>query len=213
MNDFKISRAAFSEFFWQQVGMGRSLPYGLGVELEELREQADYNTGSLSDEDVYDLSALVRYFEPTVVCEIGTFIGRSTHTIADNMKAGVIWTCDGSNALDLPAPENKNVTIRQFKKTSSTEMFAKAMTERQKFDLFYIDGRLSQRDIELMAECVDFTRAVIVLDDFEGVEKGVANASMLLSSVAADFTLIYPKPGRKTAVLLPFTRIRFVPQA
>lgn len=211
MNDFKISRAAFSEFFWQQVGIGRSLPYALGQQLEELRAQADYNTGSLTDDDIYDLSALVRYFEPTVVCEIGTFIGRSTHTIADNMKAGVIWTCDGSNALDLPAPENKNVTIRQFKKTSSTEMFAKAMTERQKFDLFYIDGRLSQRDVELMADCM-YNRSVIVLDDFEGVEKGVANASMLLSSVAADFTLIYPKLERKTAVLLPLERIRFVRQ-
>lgn len=211
MKDFLISRAEFSDFFWSQVGMGRSLQYALGQQLEELREQADYNTGSLTDEDIYDLSGLIRLFQPATVCEIGTFIGRSTHAMASSMKAGTIWTCDSSNALDLPPPENA-VTIRQFKKTNSTDMFGKAMAEKMRFDLFYIDGRLVQRDAELMGECMD-ARSIIVLDDFEGIEKGVANASLLLNSVAAGCTLIYPKPGRKTAVLLPFTRIRFVPQA
>lgn len=215
MNNFQISRAAFSEFFWEQIGMGRPLPYTLGKQLEQLRDQADYKTGSLSDEDVYDLSAIVAYFKPESVCEIGTFIGRSTHTIADNMDRGTIWTCDASNAIDLPAPEKEGVTIQQFKKTASTEMLTKAVEKRHTFDFFYLDGRLTERDVEAMSRCNQLGAAVIVLDDFEGVEKGVANASVLLNEMAyinTPATLIYPKPERKTALIVPFSRIKFVAQ-
>lgn len=210
MNDFKISRIAFSDFFWERIGYGKPLTIAQEAACQALTEQADYKTGSLSENDVWDVSALALAFKPATVCEVGTFVGRSTYALANGMNAGTIWTCDSSNALDLPAPGNA-VTIRQFKKTNSTDMFAKAMVERQKFDMFYIDGRLTQRDAELMGECMD-ERSIIVLDDFEGVEKGVANASMLLNTVAGGYTLVYPKPGRKTAVLLPYSRIRFVPQ-
>jgi len=211
MKDFLISRIAFSDFFWERIGYGRPLTLAQEAACQALYDQADYQTGSLTEHDVRDVSALANAFTPATVCEVGTFVGRSTYALANSMNSGTIWTCDSSNALDLPSPGNA-VTIRQFKKTNSTDMFGKAMAERQKFDLFYIDGRLTQRDAELMGECMD-ARSIIVLDDFEGVEKGVANASILLNSVAAGCTLIYPKPGRKTAVLLPFTRIRFVPQA
>ena len=211
MNDFKISRAAFSDFFWERIGYGQPLGADQEAVCQALYHQADYQTGSLTEHDVRDVSALASAFDPAAVCEVGTFVGRSTYALANGMTFGTIWTCDSSNALDLPSL-NDAVIIRQFQKTNSTDMFGKAMAERQKFDFFYIDGRLTQRDAELMGECMD-NRSIIVLDDFEGIEKGVANASLLLNTVAAGCTLVYPKPGRKTAVLLPFTRIRFVPQA
>jgi hypothetical protein len=50
---------------------------------------------------------------------------------------------------------------------------------------------------------------VFVFDDFEGIEKGVVNAMMVESPGRV---LIYPREGRKTAVSLPFTLLRFVPQ-
>lgn len=211
MKDFLIPRIAFSDFFWERIGYGKPLTLAQEDACQALYDQADYKTGSLTEHDVRDVSALASAFRPATVCEVGTFVGRSTYALATGMGQGSIWTCDSSNALDLPSPGNA-VTIRQFKKTNSTDMFGKAMAEKMRFDLFYIDGRLTQRDAELMGECMD-ARSIIVLDDFEGVEKGVANASLLLNSVAAGCTLIYPKTGRKTAVLLPFTRIRFVPQA
>ena len=212
MKDFQISRANFSHFFWDTVGSGSLITRDIEETLEDLRKEADYNTGSLSDEDVYDLTAIVRYFKPTSVAEVGTFIGRSTHAIAQSMDSGQIWTCDFSNDLKLPPPTNGAVSIRQFPKTGSTDMLAKAIAEKQHFDLFYIDGRLTERDAELMDECQDPKGSVIVLDDFEGVEKGVANASMLLNTMAGGCTLVYPRARGKTAVLLPFSRVRFVPQ-
>lgn len=216
MKDFLISRSEFSSFFWEQID---PLHYSINLprvlnDLDALRGNADYNTGSLSRLDCIDVLALASHFKPESVAEVGTFIGRSTHCLASGMDTGAIWTCDGSNALDLPQPEN-DVVIKQFKKTNSTEMFGKALASNVCFDLFYIDGRLTERDVELMGECMNPTGSVIVLDDFEGVEKGVANASMFLNWAAKhnhQYTLIYPNKGRKTAVLLPFSKIRFVPQ-
>lgn len=210
MNDFKIPRIAFSDFFWERIGFGKPLTSAQESACQALYDQADYKTGSLAEHDVWDVSALASAFRPATVCEIGTFVGRSTYALATGMGAGLIWTCDASNALDLPSPGNA-VTIRQFKKTNSTAMLETAIAEKQRFDLFYVDGRITAQDCDLIGECMN-DRSIIVLDDFEGVEKGVANASILLNSIASGCTLIYPKPGRKTAVLLPFSRIRFVPQ-
>lgn len=212
MNDFKISRTDFSRFFWDVVGSGSYTIKEIDEMLDDLRADADYNTGSLSDEDVHDVTAIVSYFKPKSVCEVGTFIGRSTHAIASSMNEGVIWTCDVSNDLTLPQPTNPKVAIKQFPKTGSTEMLKKAVAAKKRFDMFYIDGRLTEEDADLMQQCTDMVGAFIVLDDFEGVEKGVANASMLLNTMAGGCTLIYPRPRNKTAVLLPFNRVRFVPQ-
>jgi hypothetical protein len=52
-----------------------------------------------------------------------------------------------------------------------------------------------------------------VLDDFVGVEKGVANAMNLLAGLGAPFyTLIYPRLMRKTAMLVPNTLLQFTAQ-
>lgn len=211
MNDFKIPRIAFSDFFWERIGFGKPLTSAQESACQALTDQADYKTGSLAEHDVWDVSALASAFRPTSVCEIGTFVGRSTYALANGMGAGLIWTCDASNALDLPSPGNATI-IRQFKKTNSTAMLETAIAEKMYFDLFYIDGRITAQDCDLMSEVSTLAGSIFVLDDFEGVEKGVANASILLNSIASGCTLIYPKPGRKTAVLLPFSRIRFVPQ-
>lgn len=211
MKDFQIPRSEFSRFFWDLLGSGTYMIKELEEALEDLRDDADYKTGSISEKDVYDLTAIVSYFRPESVCEIGTFIGRSTHAIAQSMGAGSIWTCDISNSIDLPAPVNA-VTIRQFKKTSSTDMLKEAVKKQQQFDLFYIDGRISSEDVDLMAKVSPPKDPIMILDDFEGVEKGVANASILLSTIASGYTLIYPRAHHKTAVLLPFSRLRFVTQ-
>jgi hypothetical protein len=55
---------------------------------------------------------------------------------------------------------------------------------------------------------------VILLDDFEGVEKGVSNAQLLiLSTEFSGHMLIYPRtPHGKTAIMLPISMLQFVVQ-
>jgi hypothetical protein len=67
---------------------------------------------------------------------------------------------------------------------------------------------LSQSDAEPLSKIVH-DKTVFVLDDFEGIEKGVTNAMML---EAPSRVLIYPREGRKTAVSLPIGVIQLVPQ-
>jgi hypothetical protein len=75
-------------------------------------------------------------------------------------------------------------------------------------DLIYLDGRLSQQDVEPLNKIIH-EKTVFVMDDFEGVEKGVVNA-MMLESVGR--VLIYPREGRKTAISIPLTVLQIVPQ-
>jgi len=67
---------------------------------------------------------------------------------------------------------------------------------------------LGQDDFEPLTKIVT-DKTVFVLDDFEGIEKGVTNAMML---EAPNRVLIYPREGRKTAASIPITLIQLVPQ-
>lgn len=216
MNDLLIPRSKFSEFFWQVLEPKRNMwpvSYALLEELDALRAQADYNTGSLSQDDICDLHNIVAYFKPARVAEIGTFIGRSTMAMAYAMDGGEIWTCDASN--DLKLPEHPNTRIRQFPKTNSIGMLDKAAVEKVQFDLVYIDGRITEQDVKMIIAREPIGGSIMVLDDFEGIEKGVSNAALLLNGLTGNGwqqTLIYPRRGGKTALILPFSRLKFVNQ-
>jgi hypothetical protein len=91
---------------------------------------------------------------------------------------------------------------------ASPDMFKDMANKEVKVDLVYLDGRLGQDDIEPLSKIIH-DKTVFVMDDFEGTEKGVANAMMLESP---NRVLIYPREGRRTAVSLPFTMLQVVPQ-
>lgn len=209
MNPIRINRAALSAAIWEQfIASPSTLDHKLLKSLEELRAQADYNTGSVGLLDLIDLDGIVQHFQPTVVAEVGTFIGRSTAAMALAMpKGGVIHTCDASNAIALPEL-NPDVQVVQYPRKSSTEMFESLVSTKVKVDLFYIDGRLSPKDTRLVWELAH-DKTVIVLDDFEGVEKGVANAMGLLDQ---GHVLVYPRKGGKTAMILPGGLLMFTAQ-
>ena len=210
MNPIRINRAALSEVVWSKLPYVYR-PLGRQFEdLERLRESADYNTGSIGDEEATDLQRIVSHFKPRVVAEVGTFIGRSTLAIAQSMEPGeAIYTCDASNAIALPELA-AGVKVEQFPRKTSTEMFEALISRKVKVDLFYIDGRLTPKDYRLLCELVH-ERTVIVLDDFEGVEKGVVNAMGLLQHLNG-YALIYPKERGKTAMMLPTALIEFTAQ-
>jgi predicted O-methyltransferase YrrM len=209
MNSIQIGRKRFSDIVWsiidEKVG---DYPFGkiekIVDQQQELRSQADYNTGSVPFEDAVELYKIVKFFQPNVIAEVGTFIGVSTLTMNLAMERLVdIYTCDHSNNINLDVPN-----IFQYPMRASQEMFADMAEKGVKANLIYLDGRMTPQDFEPLGKIVKDT-TVFVMDDFEGVEKGVANAMMLEN---AGRLLIYPREGRKTAISIPVTLLQFVPQ-
>lgn len=214
MNSLRLNRRMISRAFWDLMD-AQSLPeYDLppAEHFDRLREHADYNTGSLNEWDMLDLIAICAYFKPKMVAEVGTFVGRSTYAIAVGSGPGsLVYTCDASNDIPLPKmPENAAEVVRHPRE-SSIEMFNKMLQFgfNNDLDLFFIDGRVSEAD-RLLMEKLSHSKTVIVLDDFEGIEKGVSNA-MLLGT--PDHILIYPRvPDGKTALLVPIQLLQLTAQ-
>ena len=95
--------------------------------LDELRSQADYNTGSISSGAIWALFGACLFFKPKTVAEVGRFTGKSTFAMACAMdmvfpEGGQIYTCDFSNKINLNFGTQK--TVRQFQMQSSTDMFS-----------------------------------------------------------------------------------------
>ena len=209
MNAIQIGRKRLSEIVWDIIGYEgvneEAQICGVVDQQQPLREKADYKTGSLPIEDAIDLYLITKYFQPKVIAEVGTFIGVSTMVMdLATSNTAQIRTCDVSNRIDLAHFGN----IEQYFHTPSHEMFADMAKEELKADLVYLDGRLSQQDIEPLNKIIH-DKTVFVLDDFEGTEKGVANAMMLESPGRV---LVYPREGRKTAMSIPMTLLQIVPQ-
>ena len=194
--------------------------------IEKYREQADFNTGSISLATSVLLSALTAYFNPSIVAEVGTFIGRSTFAIAKakwkvSSTRLQIHTCDSSNKINLMGFE-ESCELNQYLKQSSTQMFKDLVDKGVLVDAFMIDGRLSSTDVSLFSQlCVK--EFVIFLDDFEGIEKGVVNGLAIANHFGPKLQLFYPPStalleqfgliGVSTlAIMLPSSMIRLLPQ-
>ena len=192
------------------------------TELESLRVQASYNTGSISSGACWVLYSLSRYLKPQVVAEVGTFIGKSTNSIAQGMEdggveSGSIFTCDLSNDIKLQI--SSAVSVRQFPMRDSAYMFGQMASEGIRANLLFVDGRLQDQDFALLGSVIH-EETVIALDDFEGVEKGVANAMALMGSLQKTHALIYPPTdsslaehgfldGCKVALIIPMRLFAF----
>ena len=208
MNPLRINRMTLSPALWAAI-----IPNGVGEYFDfsdnlELIAQADYKTGTLTEAEQAELRAITEYFKPSVIAEVGTYIGRSTRALAKGMKKGQVYTCDASN--DIKIGDTYGVWIEQYPKKTSTQMFQDLLQREIKPDLFYIDGRLSEEDCTLMAQLNP--DAVVVLDDFEGVEKGAFNAMILLATAYNQSLLVYPRQNGKTALIVPYKMLQLVAQ-
>lgn len=225
----KLSSRLLTDVFWsivfqkdeERVAEKEALFQRLN-RLEDLRAEADYNTGSITPAAAWSLYSLVRYFRPKRIIEVGTFIGKSTISMAaaldDQKISGQIFTCDGSNSIKLPWEGRSR--IQQFPMTTSGEMFKSI---EGPCDLVFLDGRLKKADLELLDALIT-TDTIFFLDDFEGIEKGVINVTQLMTmeKLANHFLLFPPstdwlaKRGYTshsvTAVLLPVSRFAFSKQ-
>ena len=201
MSFITISQRLFTPLFWELV-LSRTDAWFSEMallkthlnNLEKGRSQADYNTGSINFSSAWSLYCLARHFKTQKVLEIGTFIGKSTISIAkaieDELGAGEIYTCDVSNSIDLDY--TGPVKIRQFKKTMSADMIGQLCKEDKKVDLVFIDGRLSSEEIPNLVSLLK-DNTIVALDDFEGIEKGVFNFQLLRSIPPFDkYMMSYP---------------------
>ena len=189
MSKIRINSWDLSDIFWDTIfksqdDMCDSILQKLracsrGADI--LRSKAAYNTGSLSHAESLTLFLLISFFKPIRIFEIGTFIGRSTVSMACGIdtysEEGEIYTCDFSNELQIPW--QGKTKIRQFPGKTSTEMF-KVLTGP--FDLGFLDGRLINDDVVQISKIIN-EKSIIVLDDFVGIEKGVSNALALAQAV------------------------------
>ena len=148
-------------------------------------------TGSISLQSIKTIWLLANYFQPKVIVEVGTYIGRSTLAMARGANASLkgLFTCDMTFDTWTPTTPEDAATIQYFGKTSSTDMM-KALLGRTQVDLFLLDGRLQQDDLQLITG-LRHDRSVFLIDDFEGVEKGVDNA-LKLRNAFPDLMLLAP---------------------
>lgn len=236
MNPLLINQNNFSTLFWKLVLTSRN---GLQLDdfenlskdilsLQSLRVQADYNTGTISPKSALWLFLLGRYFKPSVIAEVGTFIGTSGLSMVKGVDSNNVpvsfYSCDVSNSIDIPYVGQS--TVEFFKKCGSSQMFKQLKDRGVSPDFFHIDGRLNQEDFPLLVD-LKVMDAVILLDDFEGVEKGVANAFALQGITNKSHVMVYPPkpedcsfsdldeifPGTcTTAILLPLKLLSFTRQ-
>ena len=197
LNRRRLSRAIWDTLFADLP----DLPWHVIEDLEKLDPAR--RTGSTNHASLMALWAVIRYFRPKTVAEVGTYIGKSTFVLS---RLGAdVHTCDMTHDFKLPIATK----ITQYH-TSSTEMLAKL---DGKIDLLHLDGRLQSDDREHLTRlCAADT--IITLDDFEGVEKGVWNAMqfdlskrILVYPPERQLTERYAVGDATTAIILPTLRL------
>ncbi|MFL2502378.1 MAG: hypothetical protein ACJ0Q1_05600 [Luminiphilus sp.] len=149
-------------------------------------------TGSMSLEATKLLWLLGCYFAPKVVIEVGTYIGRSTAALFIGARPAIekLYTCDATFDAWDPGHLTSAGEIEYFGKTTSTQMFEHLVSRGVKADLFFLDGRLQDADLNLVPSIMH-NKTVFLLDDFEGLEKGVVNG-IKLRDIYPNLILIRP---------------------
>ena len=239
MSIIRINPDKFSEIFWEEVIsmsiMSKKKQDEFFIFLEGLNENkihAEYVTGSTSNVSAWLLYSLGKYFSPTNIVEIGSYIGRSFFSLllgtqASYLNKGKIiqgYCCDMGNKIVFP--KIKGLNFKQFHKKTSTQMFQDLdKIKNFKFDLIHIDGRINPEDITFLKK-FSHSKSIYVLDDFEQTEKGVINYNILIQEEVVDRNkyMIAPPPAKlflkdynlfgrtKTACLIPFSYILFTRQ-
>ena len=212
-----LSESMITDAFWPQL-KGAACAKEAASDAESILSISNVlardfpgETGSMSLEATKLLWLLGRYFSPKVVVEVGTYIGRFTAALFMGARPAIekLYTCDATFDAWDPGHLASAGEIEYFGKTTSTQMFEHLVATGVKADLFFLDGRLQDTDLVLLPSLVH-NKAVFLLDDFEGLEKGVING-IKLRDIYPNLILI--RPNRKAtdghhespplAVLLP----------
>ena len=203
-----VSEGMLANRFWQAVGdsVYRSEATRDAEMISErtapLVDKFPSVAGSISLNSASLIWLTTKYFAPKVICEVGTYIGRSTLAMACGCASTLteLYTCDGTydcmnfddfKELDLNKDKLDAINkIKYFGKTMSHDMFAEIKNLNKKADLIFIDGRLSDQDVSLIKQIAN-PECIFLIDDFEGVEKGVLNA-MILRNNFPNYIILEP---------------------
>ena len=192
-----LSEGMIARSFWQELhsslvdASASEEAERILAQSREVEERFPARTGSISLHSIKTIWLLAHYFQPSIIAEVGTYIGRSTLAMARGAQPSLnaLFTCDMTfDCWSAPEPEDA-AKIRYFGKTPSTDMF-RALAGQAKVDMFLLDGRLQPEDLALIGT-LRHDRSVFLIDDFEGVEKGVDNA-LKLRAAFNDLILLAP---------------------
>lgn len=197
MRNFQITQGYFSRLFWRTV-FDYSLAHGSlrrkveknFEQSEDLRELANYDTGSISLGECISLMCVSNYFKPHSVVEVGTYIGRSTYALSLGIKnapdvPGRLFTCDASNNIKVEVAHD--VQLYQHPGSMSYDMMAGI---RDNVDMFFLDGSLVEADVSHIQR-LSHPKTIFIIDDFEGTEKGIMNI-IQLRKLLQKYFLVYP---------------------
>ena len=212
MKKLYLSESTISQAFWNSLR--QSGDYSLAKEDAEfiLRQTKIVHqrfpqdvAGSISLDATIMLWLIARYFAPKHIFEVGTFIGRSTLALAIGAGESLerLDTCDFS--FDLfgvtESVKSKFDVVRKINywpKTSSGDALKKIISKNMRPDFIFLDGRLGDEDLNLISK-LDRTETIFVIDDFEGLEKGVANAITLRKNFP-ELLLIRPEVSESESI-------------
>lgn len=219
-----MTHPAIASAFWSAVlpaepdGLWLAKVRRIADEAQMRRHFAEYNTGSISEDEAYSLLALAEHIRARVVIEVGTFIGTSTLALASGSRVEAVYTCDSSNDC---LPSHGVVTV--YPKRTSTEMLRDLLDKlRLKWlaDLCFFDGVLSPIDTDLILR-VTHERTVYAFHDYnygpkirhskQGTQyletmprKGVGNVHLMAPRLPRH-VLVEPRDGTTLALLVPET--------
>ncbi len=207
-----LSESMITNAFWPQL-QGAACAKEAAADAESILSISNVlardfpgETGSMSLEATKLLWLLGRYFSPKVVVEVGTYIGRSTAALYMGARPGVekLYTCDATFDAWDPGHLASAGEIEYFGKTTSTQMFEHLVSRGVKADLFFLDGRLQDGDLN-MVQSMAHNKTVFLLDDFEGLEKGIINGLKLVDCFP-NYVLLTP-PAHTASQLIQDARI------
>jgi predicted O-methyltransferase YrrM len=149
---------------------------------------------STSNADCYFLALLVKKFRPVNILEIGTFVGKSTFSLASAAESNKLKF--NIDTIDIQKKVIKN-KFRKFKQIKfyndhSSKILPKL---KKKYDLIFIDANLDDlTSVEIKKKCKKTT--LIVLHDFcPPIDKGVYDLFYLSKFI--DFMYYVPNIDAK----------------
>ena len=204
MRRLYVSESALSEIFWDRLFASSDVAKAkLDAEIiiretKLIHERFPQDVaGSISFHAVVSLWLISRYFNPSHVFEVGTFIGRSSLAIIAGSARSLerMDTCDYSFdqfslTENLRSTYPNSTLLNYWPKTSSSVALKQLLEAGSAPDMFFIDGRIAKEDLDLMSR-LDRKSTIYILDDFEGTEKGLENA-LILRRAFPELMLIRP---------------------
>lgn len=206
----KVASAFWSDLIPEKTPYVGAFISGLMRDAEERRTRADYDTGSITEDEACALMYLAADLPPdSTVIEVGTFIGMSTMALAAAANVSQVYTCDASNDCF-----DSFGIIRTYPHQTSIKMLGDLAKQKVSADLCFFDGTLCEQDANLLA-LVTHDLTVYAFHDYNygpkmrkgGVletmpRKGIGNVRLLHPNLP-NHRLIEPFEGSTLALLVP----------